>query len=147
MNKKPLDNLQKLKVFEGSWEIEGKNFKAAPDGSDQPVHGNDSYDWLDGNFFMISHWQHLFEGGGHKGVSILGSDDIAQKLFTRGFDNIGFDRKYLLEVDDKKWKFIGDKERAERIFSDDGRSYTERWEIKDKKGEWKALCIMNGTKK
>jgi hypothetical protein len=147
MNKQPSNHLQKLSVFEGSWIIEGKNSKAAPDGSDQPVNGLDHYEWLDGNFFMINRWKHLFESGGHNGINILGFDEQEQKLFTRGFDNFGFDRKYLLEIDGRKCRFIGDKERAERIFSEDGRSYMERWELKTETGEWKELCIMNGTKK
>ena len=73
---------------------------------------------------------HLIDNGEHQGISILGFDEEAKKLFTKSFDNLGFERKYTLENENNKWKFSGDKERATREFSNDGKSYTEHWEIK-----------------
>ncbi len=144
--KTPAPELQSLTGFVGSWKIEGKNFPAAPEEPEAPVYGEDTYEWLPGNFYMVNQWQHLFKEGGHIGISILGYDEIERKLFTRGFDNLGFERKYFLLFENKTMTFIGDKERATREVSSDGKSYVERWEIRSGTNEWVPLCVMNGMK-
>lgn len=146
MNRTPSPHLQHLRAFEGTWTIEGRNYKAAPDGADQPVHGKDHCYWLEGQFFMINDWQHLVEGGGHIGMSVLGYDEEAQRLFTRGFDNIGFDRRYFLEADGNTWTYVGDTERAVRTYDASGNSFSEHWELKDESGNWQPLCVMNGVR-
>jgi hypothetical protein len=95
----PASELKQLVVFQGKWKIEGKNFPALPEGPSIPVWGEDNYQWLEGNYFLIDTWQHLVEGGGHKGLSVMGFDAKAQKLFTRNLDNLGFERMYWLEVE------------------------------------------------
>jgi hypothetical protein len=104
--------LKQLEAFAGKWRIEGKNFPVPPGNGETPVHGEDNYEWLNGKFYLIDNWKHMFDVNGHQGVSILGFDSGEKKLFTRNFDNIGFDRRYILENDNNKWKIIGDKERA-----------------------------------
>ena len=145
-SKTPAPELQSFKGFVGSWKIEGKNFPAAPEEPETPVHGEDTYEWLPGNFYLVNRWQHLFKEGGHIGIGILGYDEAEKKLFTRGFDNLGFERKYFLAFENNTLTFSGDKERATRAFSDDGKSYVERWEIRTDTNEWVPLCVMNGTK-
>ncbi len=144
--KAPAKELQRLEIVAGKWKIEGKNFPIAPEGGETPVHGEDNYVWLSGNFYLVNNWQHLFDAGGHIGLSILGFDNEEKKLFTKNFDNLGSETKYILENENNKWKFIGDKERATREYSSDGKSYTEHWEMKNGEGQWTPLCVMNGTK-
>ena len=144
--KAPALELKQLEIFKGKWKIDGKNFPIAPSGGEAPIHGEDNYTWLKGNFYLVNNWKHLFDDGGHQGISILGFDDELSKLFTKNFDNFGIERKYILENENGKWKFNGDKERATREFSKDGKSYIEHWEMKNNEGKWTPLCLMNGTK-
>lgn len=144
--KVPAAALKQLEIFAGKWKIEGKNFPDAPTSGATPVQGEDSYEWLEGNFYLIEKWKHQFEMGEHQGISVLGFDEVEHKLFTRNFDNIGYERKYIMEQENNKWNFIGDNERATRIFSSDGNSFTEHWEIKTAGEQWAPLCVMHGTK-
>lgn len=63
-SKTPAPALQSLMGLVGSWKIEGKNSPAAPEEPETPVHGEDTYEWLPGNFYLVNRWQHLFKEGG-----------------------------------------------------------------------------------
>lgn len=141
------EKLEALKIFIGKWKIGGNNFSSVQDDAGTPVNGEDHYEWIEGNFFIIGRWQHLTGGkGDHLGVSILGYDTEAEQYFTRNFDNLGFEREYILTPDGNTWKFSGEKERAIRKFSNDGNAYNEHWEVRSTQGRWIPLCIMSARK-
>src|SRR5712691_10896825 len=132
LEKEPAKELQCLRIFIGKWRVFGKNFSVVPGGGETTVHGEDNYAWLAGNFYVIGSWQHLFLEGGHIGLAVMGFDEEEKKLFTRKFDNLGYERRYTLEIEGNTWKYIGDKERATRIFMNEGTAYAENWEMKNK---------------
>ncbi len=138
--------IQMLAIFEGRWQITGHNFPVTLNGLETDVYGEDEYSWLPGNFFLMDKWQHLTKSSSHIGISILGFDEEEQKLFSRNFDNLGFERRYFLMYDGNSWKFDGPQERSVRVYSMDKLSYTEHWEMKDGNGAWMPLCVMNGKK-
>ena len=139
------DKIKQLNIFLGKWRIEGKNLPVPPNNVENEVSGEDNYAWLEGQFFIIDNWQHLAKGSDHIGITILGYDIESQEFFTRNFDNLGFERRYVLQQQDNLWNFIGSNERATRRFDNQGKTYEEHWEIfVDNK--WIPLCIMRGTK-
>jgi hypothetical protein len=144
VSKKPSPELQQLEIFAGHWEITGYNI-SLDNGQDIPVEGEDHYVWLPGNFFLVSNWQHSYDGGQHKGISIMGYDDETGKLFTHNFDNLGYERKYFLENSGTTWTFTGDNERAIREYNPEGDGYVENWQV-NKNGEWLPLCTMRGSR-
>lgn len=141
----PSAALKMLQPFIGNWHVEGQNFESAPHAPNAPVSGREMYEWLPGNFYMIGRWDHLFDGNGHKGIAILGCDTNNDQLFTRNFDNLGYERKYELTLNSNTWTYNGAAERATREFSEDEKSFTERWEILND-GQWEALCELKGVK-
>jgi len=144
--KTPARELRRLQIFVGRWKVLGKNFPAAPGAAGMMVQGEDNYAWMNGNYFVVGSWQHLFLGGGHIGLSVMGFDEQKKRLFTRNFDNQGYERTYFFEIEGNTWKYLGDQERATRIYMHEGRTFEEHWEMKDQNGQWIPLCDMNGTK-
>ncbi|MES2777325.1 MAG: DUF1579 family protein [Bacteroidota bacterium] len=143
---KNLTAVKQLAIYIGNWSIEGTNFSTDPEQPETAVTGENKTEWMTGDFFIIDHWRHIAGDGGHIGISILGYDADAQQLYTRNFDNLGFERKYMIESDNFTWKLTGGTERATRVFSTDGQTFEERWEVLGADQTWKPLCIMHGKK-
>lgn len=142
----PAEQMGYLYAFEGRWRVEGKNFPVGPDRLLADVRGEESYEWLPGKFFMKGAWSHRFDGGCHEGMSIIQFLENRQRLASRNFDNLGFEKTYLLERYDTIWKFLGDAQRAVRIFGADGDSFEEIWEVRGENGEWQRLCQRYGKR-
>lgn len=140
-----LEKTKELEIFTGTWKVTGKNFTVAPGRQEAPLHGEDEYRWMDGHFFITDTWKHLSKGNDHTGFSVLGYDQEKKQFFIRNFDNLGFERRYVLHREGNTWKFTGSNERAVRQFNHDRNAYTEQWEMFN--GEsWIPLCEMMGSK-
>ena len=61
-------------------------------------------------------------------------------------NNLGYERRYRIELDDHTWKFLGRWERVTITFSPDGRSFRETWEVTEDGSKWKPLCDLQATK-
>lgn len=142
---KPGPETRELEVFVGKWKIVGHNHDGAAQGPDTPVHGEETYQWLPGGFFICSRWTHRFGGGSHEGLSVLGFDQERHGLFAHNVDNLGFVRLYPLTVRGRTWSYNGTSERATQEFSSDSNSFAIHWEVR--KGPiWAPLCDLKGTR-
>jgi hypothetical protein len=138
---------RRLDVFTGTWSVEGQNFGAAPDASNSKVSGEERYEWMPGNFFLVSHFDRQFtDGGRHTGMGVLKYDATIDAYSLHAFDNLGFARRYAVSVSGNQWKIAGDHERAEIDFSDDGRTMKAFWEIATDGSTWRPLCELTATK-
>jgi hypothetical protein len=138
----------RLEPFIGRWRIEGRNAAAAPMGSSDRVTGEVSYEWLPGRFFVLCRWDRLFgaDRQHHTGFGVIGHEPDEASYFVHNFDNLGYARRYRLDLRDRTWTFAGPWERASLAFSADGRSFTERWEVAADGNKWQSLCELTATK-
>ena len=119
-----------LKQFErliGTWRISG------PD-----VQGTVRYEWMEGGFFLIQHFD-LIQGGGHyKGIEYTGFDEDTQTLRSRlmGTDGSRFMYTYSFEGDTMYYWFgeKGSKTHSVSTFSEDGNTFTGHWEMPNPDG-------------
>lgn len=134
-----------LRVFIGHWGISGRNHRGAGPHDGTEISGDESYQWLPGGFFVQGSWNHDFGSGTHAGITVIGFDAASEKLTAHNFDNLGFARHYRLETDGLRWEISGPKERAVRVFSPDGDSFDEKWQVSDS-GNWVPLCELHGKR-
>ena len=140
---RPGPEARQLEVFIGKWKVAGHNHTAQ--GPDVPVHGEETYEWLPGGFFVCGRWAHYFGEGGHEGLSVLGFDQDRRELFVHNVDNLGFARIYPLTVRDRTWTYDGTRERATQEFTRDGKSFAIHWE-KRQGSIWTPLCDLKATR-
>jgi hypothetical protein len=136
----------RLAAFIGRWSVTGRNAEAAPDAPNSPISGENSFEWLPGQFFVVARFRHDHASGTHAGASILGVDEESGALFARNFDNLGYERKYSVSIENGVWRFVGRFERAALVFGQDGLSYEERWEISKDGVQFAPLCEMRAAK-
>lgn len=136
----------RLSAFIGRWSVTGRNSDAAPAAPNSPISGENHFEWLPGQFFVVGRFRHDNGAGTHAGASILGVDEESGELFARNFDNLGYERKYTVSIENGVWRFVGRFERAKLVFGQDGRSYEERWELSKDGEQFVPLCEMRATK-
>lgn len=134
-----------LEAFVGKWIVEGENFPVGPNEAHTAVKGVQSYEWLAGGFFIIYKWDRYFGPNSHQGMGIISHDELHHTFQINNYDNKGYVRIYQISYKNEAWHFTGGNERATIQFSSDGNSFSEKWEICDKKN-WKTLCLLTGKR-
>lgn len=137
---------RKLEAFIGRWSVSGRNADTAPGAPNSPIRGENHFEWVLGQFFMVGRFRHDNATGSHSGVSLLGVDEDGGALFAHNFDNLGYERRYALSIEGGVWRFVGRFERATLVFGQDGRSYEETWELSKDGERFAPLCEMHATK-
>jgi hypothetical protein len=137
---------RRLETFIGRWNVAGRNSDAAPVAPNSPIRGENHFEWLPGQFFVIGRFRHDNALGAHSGASLMGVEEHGGALFAHNFDNLGYERRYAVSCEDGVWRFVGQFERATLVFGQDGRSYEERWELSKDGASFTALCELHATK-
>lgn len=85
--------------------------------------------WVSDGWLVVSKWHRASIG------SVLARcGDMAE------------DHTYRVREDDDAWSFMNDSERVTVTASDDGRAFTEHWEVRGDDGGWYPLCDVSGTR-
>ena len=134
-----------LNAFVGTWNVTGKNAEGAQTAAGALVTGEESYDWLPGEYFLIYRWQRRFEGNEHIGIGIIGFDMARQEYWAQFFDNLGYSRTYDVEIHGRELKYSGAWERARLLVHDDGDTMSISWE-RSVDGVWLPLCDLEATR-
>jgi hypothetical protein len=132
---------EQLDVFVGRWKTQGQSY-----GPDAPMVGDESYEWLPGEFFLAVRFDRRVGDGEHRGLGVMGYDESRQVHFATMYDNLGFARTSDLRVRGRVWTFDGPWERANYAFSEDGRTITIHWERTFDGANWQPLCDLKATK-
>ncbi|WP_372784242.1 DUF1579 family protein [Phenylobacterium sp.] len=129
---------EKLAVFLGDWR--GKGTGGA--GSDMTT--VETYDWVDGKFFLETHFDQKVGEASHIGVGTIGYDPDTRAYRLHMVDNLGYHRDYAVRDDGNGvWRFLGERERAALTFKGD--EMNVRWEHRPDGGEWAPLCEFNSV--
>lgn len=137
--------LKKLHVFIGKWHAEGQSYAEKqqvgnPLASAVPWTSDESYEWLQGNFFILHRWDAKIGNSIFVGTEIIGYDEKEGGFFTHFFDNAGFHPNYKATVNGNIWNFTSPSSRANIIVDDDKNRMTFNWEWRKEGNDWLPLC-------
>jgi hypothetical protein len=131
-----------LESFLGTWKAQG----LTKDGRIVPIHGQDTYEWLPGGFFLIHHLESHVADAEYKSIEIIGYD-AARKVYTLTFfDSWGGTGRYDATVQGNVWTYSGDSRRATVIVSEDGQTMTGDWQMSFDGSEWHPWMDITSTK-
>jgi hypothetical protein len=134
-----------LEIFVGQWRAEGMSYGsphqsiAHPKADAQPWKSTHTAQWHSGRFFLLLDEKAHVGPDPFETFGVMGVDAQTGRLFARCFENRGFERRYEVSVDGRRWTFDGATERAVIDFSADGRTQRIVWEWKPR-GRWLPLC-------
>jgi hypothetical protein len=115
------DALESLDKLVGTWNVSG------PD-----IRGQITFEWMEGGLFLIQHVDLTRLGTRHKGIEYIGYDEDSEALRSHYFDSTGSILEYTYELRDDTLTIwfgdIGSQARFKGKFSDDGDTFTGRWE-------------------
>jgi len=137
----PHPDLTKLRLLEGSWNITGTNSQK----ESGCITGSETFEWMEGAFFLIRNWDTKQNGIRSTGMSIIGHCPFTNTFYATTYDNTGYKRHYKLYVAGMVFTFEGERERIVLTITDDGKSYIENREISLNK-KWMPLCGVQGIK-
>lgn len=89
---KPDPELKLLDFLVGTWNLEGE-IEAGPTGPAGTVTSVDTFEWLEGGFFLVHRWETTFSAAGQdtvdKGYEFIGYDAPSKKYRTHFFNSFG----------------------------------------------------------
>jgi hypothetical protein len=120
----PNPDLKTLDRLVGTWRVTGG------------AEGTMTYEWMEGGFFLMQHFD--FEHGGHKvkGIEVIGhlqpfGEAPSADIKTRIYDNMGNTFDYVYELDGDTFMIWGGEKGSpayyKGTFSDDGNTLTGGW--------------------
>lgn len=119
--KTPNPELKKLQPLVGKWKITG----------DDNLEAMSHYEWMEGGFFLIHHFDLRQGEEHHKGVEYIGFDENTQTLRSRLMEINGSNFYYTYElVGHTFWYWFGDRgsgNYSKSVFSEDFNSYKGKW--------------------
>lgn len=132
---KPNPGLKQLEVLVGTWTLEGRDL-----GSGAAMHGQLTFEWLDGGFFLVQ--RATVEET--TGIEYIGYDEVRKACTSHYFDNVGNLFNYTFEIEGDRITVTGvdfdtgisttkfDKSAGTAAFngtfSADRKTITGRWE-------------------
>jgi len=137
--------LEPLSVLIGTWNTVGKH----PLIPETTLHGQSSFEWLEGGAFLIMH-SSIEEPGIPTGIAIFGSDDSAREIFMLYFDERGVSRKYECAIHGRTWKWWreapGFSQRFTVTVAEDGRSMIGKGELSRDGSTWEKDLQLTYTR-
>lgn len=118
---------KRLAVFVGQWFTEGRLLATAGKAA-TTIEGVDSYEWLDGGFFLVHRADVRIGADDVKALEIVGYDDERDRYVTHAFDSQGNAASYELTTRGPCWTLAGEGERAAIEFGTGGKTMLVRWE-------------------
>ena len=137
--------LEPLSILIGTWNTVGKH----PLLPEITLHGQTSFEWLEGGAFLIMH-SGIEEPGIPTGIGIFGSDDSAGERFMLYFDERGVSRKYEVAIHERTWKWWRDapgfSQRCTVTVAEDGRSMIGKGELSRDGSTWEKDLELTYTR-
>lgn len=133
-----------LDAFTGRWKSEGTNFSA--DGKSENFFGEDCYEWLTGEFFLVNRFDRPAPSGAFSGMGWIGYDPVSGGYLSYSISNLGYLRIYEVEIIEGEMRFTGDHERAVLQLSPDRHELRGHWEQSQDGHTWKPLCDFNARR-
>jgi hypothetical protein len=127
-------DLEGLEKLVGEWTTEATH----PAFPDLVVHGTSTFEWLEGERFMIYRARNEHPDFPDS-ISVIG--EIEGRLAVYYFDSRGVHRIYETKLEGNVWRLSRDApgfdQRLEARFSEDGDEFGGTWDLAEEPGHWK----------
>lgn len=133
-----------LQPFAGRWRVEGHNAAGAPDAAKEAVRGIESYEWLEGEFFLLNRFDRTSATHHFMGMGWIGYDATNGAYLSYSISNLGYLRIYQVQITPGEICYLGTHERGVIRLSSDGNTITIKWEQVNAAGRWLPLCDLAG---
>jgi hypothetical protein len=141
----PNPDLKSLEKLVGTWKVSGPEIK-----------GKVTFEWMEGGFFLIQHFD--FVQGGHKikGMEVIGhlqpfGEEPSKDIRSRIYDTMGNTFDYTYEVNDEILMIWGGEKGSpayyEGKWSDDGNINAGAWHYPDGGGYESTMTRVKGKKR
>jgi Protein of unknown function (DUF1579) len=124
-----------LNVFAGKWKTEGQTRESTSSPA-VSIRGTDTYEWLEGGYFLVHHVDVHLGAEFTKVIEIIGYDAEHNNYTTAAYDSQGNSGNYTATLKNGVWKFDGESERATAIFNEDGNEIKIHWEQLTEEKNW-----------
>ena len=142
---KPNPQLAPFGIVIGTWTTIGKH----PMLPGVTLHGQTSFEWLEGGAFMIMHAS-TEEPQIPTGIAIFGSDDSAGERFMIYFDERGVSRKYDVSIEGRVWTWWRNapdfSQRFTVTVAEDGRTMRSTGEMSRNGSAWEPDLELTYTR-
>ncbi len=121
----PNPDLKSLDKLVGTWKVSG------PD-----IDGQVRFEWMEGGFFLMQHFDFIQSGHQVKGIEVIGHEqpfggEPSLDIKSRIFDNMGNTFEYTYEVDDQTLTIWGGEKGSPAYYkgkwSEDGSINSGAW--------------------
>ncbi|HEX2037537.1 MAG TPA: hypothetical protein VHS99_25455 [Chloroflexota bacterium] len=128
----PNPALRRLDVLVGTWDMKGR--ESGPEGE---IHGRLVFEWLEGGYFLVQHFDIDHLGRRAKGIEIIGygrdwGGQASEDCTSQMFDNTGNAFSYTWDVEEETITIWGGQRGSSAAFkgrfSDDRNTVTGAWE-------------------
>ena len=127
--------LEPFKILIGDWETEGHH-RLLPDTT---FHGHTTFSWLEGGAFLMM-YSRMDELEIPDNISIIASDDAANKFYMFSYDVRGVSRKFEVKFTDntlEMWRnFPGFSQRFKGVIKNNGNITEGVWELCEDDINW-----------
>ena len=121
----PNPDLKSLDKLVGTWKVSGPDIK-----------GKVTFEWMEGGFFLIQHFDFVHSGHKIKGMEVIGhlqmfGEEPSQDIKSRIYDTTGNTFDYTYEVNDETLMIWGGEKGSpayyEGKWSEDGNTNSGAW--------------------
>ena len=125
----------------GSWKVRGELAD-----SRARMACTETYEWAPGHYFIVYRFDRQIGAQKHQGNGLIGYDDTRRAHFAYFVDNMGYSRAYDLHIENNRWIFSGQWERATLTFDSKENHMGAHWEHSSDGESWRVLCDFEGRR-
>jgi uncharacterized protein DUF1579 len=149
----PAPETKNLAYFIGSWTVAGA-LKPSPMGPGGKITGTETWDWMDGHFFIVSHSTMSGAMGNGSGLSVMGYSSDESKYIYNEFDSMGQIENARGTFENGTWSWTSDEHMGGQTMK--GRytakevspaSYSFKFELSPDGSSWTTVMEGTATKK
>jgi hypothetical protein len=153
MSRPRAHELNKLDFFVGDWESQA-TVHGAPRSPDTNYRSTSHAEWMEGNFFLVEHWEFELDGVKGKELSIRGYDSERKVYTYHAFTSEGEAFYDTGTVDGDVWTWLRDEASNGKVTK--GRytikvtsstSYTFKFETSEDGANWEDVMEGKATKR
>jgi hypothetical protein len=150
---KPAPELKNLEYFNGTWTMEG-DIKPGPMGPGGKFNGSERNEWMEGNFFLVTHSDFSGAMGSGKGLAVMGYDSQKNVYTYDAYNSMGEHESATGKLEGDTWTWTNESEFNGKPMK--GRytikqvsptSYTFKFEMAPEGGDFATVMEGKGTKK
>lgn len=149
----PASETKNLSYFVGSWTVDG-DLKPGPMGPGGKITGTETWDWMDGHFFIVSHSTMSGVMGNGTGLAVMGYNTDDKKYTYNEFDSEGQAENATGTFDGTTWSWTSDEHMGGQTMK--GRytakevsptTYSFKFELSPDGSNWTTVMDGTATKK